>query len=114
MAKKAVQPKTEKAKKDNGRKADIAILRHPRVTEKTANANGLGIYVFDVALSATKSEIAKAFAVAYKHTPLRVRTLIRKPKAYSRRTTTRATNGFGKAIKKAYIYLPKGTTIDIM
>lgn len=108
MAKKASQPKS------TGKKADISILKHPRVTEKSANANAASVYVFDVAVTATKSEIAKAFEVAYKHTPLRIRTLIRKPKAYTRRTATRVTNGAGKKIKKAYVYLEKGTTIDVM
>lgn len=112
MATKKVQPKKEK--KAVGRKGDIALLQHPRVTEKTANANGAGVYVFDVAIGATKNEIAKAFETAYKHAPLKVRTLIRKPKAYSRRTATRATPGLSKAVKKAYIYLPKGTVIDII
>jgi ribosomal protein L23 len=108
MAKKAVQPKSK------GLKADIAILKHPRITEKSANANAASVYVFDVAVSATKSEIAKAFEVAYKHTPFKVRTLVRKPKAYSRRTATRIINGAGKKIKKAYVYLEKGTSIDVM
>lgn len=115
MAKKAAQSKKEAAtKKALGKKADTAILKHPRITEKSAIANSASVYVFDVDPKATKSEIAKAFEVAYKHTPIRVHTLIRKPKAYIRRTAKRQTVGSGKLIKKAYVYLPKGTAIDVM
>jgi ribosomal protein L23 len=108
MAKKSAQPKSA------GKKADVSIFKNPRITEKSANANANSVYVFDVDVAATKSEIAKAFEVAYKHTPIRVRTLIRKPKAYSRRTATRMTIGSGRKIKKAYVYLAKGTTIDVI
>ncbi len=114
MAKKAAQSKKVKEKKATGKKADLSILRNPRVTEKTANASALGVYVFDVAPTATKSEIAKAFEAAYKHVPLTVRTLVKKPKAYFKRTARGGKLGFGKKIKKAYVYLPKGVTIDVM
>jgi ribosomal protein L23 len=106
--------KTAQTKKTTGKKADATILKNPRITEKAAHANAASVYVFDVEVSATKSEIAKAFEIAYKHSPLKVRTLIRKPKAYSRKTATRATSGLGKTIKKAYVYLVKGTTVDII
>ncbi len=115
MAKKVAQSKKKVVeKKASGKKADVLTLRHPRVTEKTAKANAGSVYVFDVALDATKSEIAKAFEVAYKHVPLKVHTLTKKSKAYFRRGAKGNTLGFGKKIKKAYIYLSKGTTIDIV
>lgn len=115
MAKKASQSKKETAAKNaSGKKADVSILRHPRVTEKAAKASGMSVYVFDVAPTATKNEIAKAFEVAYKHAPLRVHTLIKKPLRRVRRTNTGNQIGFASKVKKAYIYLPKGTSIDVM
>lgn len=115
MAKKAAQSKkVAKEKKASGKKADVSILRHPRVTEKTAHASAMSVYVFEVSPSATKSEIAKAFEGAYKHVPLKVRTLVKKPKSYFKRTAKGSQLGFARRIKKAYIYLPKGTSIDVM
>lgn len=101
-------------KKATGKKADIAILKNPRVTEKTANATANNVYAFDVAVTATKSEIAKAFEAAYKQVPLKVHTMIKKPKAHFRRTAQGSKVGFSNRMKKAYVYLPKGVTIDVM
>ena len=114
MAKKAPQPKKAPAKKATGKSAAMGVIYHPRVTEKSANASAMSVYVFDVAPTATKSEIAKAFEQAYKHVPLKVHTLVKKPKAHYRRSAKGATLGFGKRIKRAYVYLPKGTTIDVL
>ncbi len=115
MAKKAAQSKkVVKEKKATGKKADPSILRNPRVTEKTANASAANVYVFDVSPSATKSEIAKAFEIAYKHVPLKVHTLVKKPKAHFRRGAKGNTLGFTNRMKKAYVYLAKGASIDVM
>jgi len=115
MAKKAVQSKKKVVeKKATGKKADLGILRHPRVTEKTAKMSAENVYVFDVEVSATKNEVAKAFEAVYKHVPIKVHTLTKKAKAHFRRTAQGSKLGFSKKIKKAYIYLPKGVTIDVM
>ncbi len=119
MAKKAAQSKKGQGKKTaekkpTGKKADVSILKNPRITEKTAKASAGSVYVFDVAVSATKSEVAKAFEAAYKYVPVKVHTLTKKPKARFRRTAKGNTLGFGKRTKKAYVYLAKGTTIDVM
>ena len=113
MAKKATTKKVPE-KKLSGRKADVVLLGRPCITEKAASASTHSVYVFDVVPSATKSEIAKAFEVAYKHAPLKVHTLNQKPKAHFRRTAQGSQVGFGKRGKKAYIYLPKGTSIEVM
>lgn len=90
--------------------ASVDILKNPRVTEKAANAQTLNTYTFDVAVGATKSEIAKAFTMQYKHTPVSVRTANVKRKTFFRKGKL----GFGAAGKKAYITLPKGKTIDVI
>lgn len=90
--------------------ADPMILKNPRITEKAANLAGTAIYTFDVAVSATKNEIIKAFISAYKQTPIKVNVVNQKPKTFFRKGKL----GVARRAKKAYIALPKGTTIDIM
>ena len=86
-----------------------SVLKNARITEKAANNAQFSIYLFDVAVDATKSEIAKAFKAKYKKTPIKVNTVTVLRKSFFRRGRL----GFGTGGKKAYIFLPKGTTIDI-
>jgi large subunit ribosomal protein L23 len=92
------------------RSADLSVLKNPRITEKAANAAGMQSYLFDVAFGATKSEIAKAFEAVYKHKPLKVNVVNVRRKSFFRRGKL----GFGTMTKKAYVFLPKGVTIEIM
>ncbi len=85
------------------------VLRNPRITEKAAIAAKYNIYLFDVAVGATKNEIAKAFASVYKHKPISVNTVNMPRKTFFRKGVL----GFGATTKKAYISVPKGVTIDI-
>jgi large subunit ribosomal protein L23 len=110
MAKKKEQPKKEEAKE--AMKAGGVLLR-PIMTEKAANASGQSVYAFSVALRATKNEIAKAFAAAYKHKPLKVNTVTVSARAIERRTTRGSIRGTSKKARKAYVFLPKGTSVDI-
>jgi large subunit ribosomal protein L23 len=101
---------TTSSKNTTAKSADVTLLKHPRITEKAANLAGHATYTFDVAVGATKSEIIKAFVMTYKATPIKVNTVNVKPKSFFKRGKL----GFGKRSKKAYVVLPKGTTIDIM
>lgn len=91
-------------------KTSTLILKNPRITEKAAKAQGHNGYVFDVAPTTTKSEIIKAFVQQYKHKPVKVNTVTQKPKSYFRKNVL----SFGPRGKKAYVYLPKGKTIEVM
>lgn len=86
------------------------ILKNPRITEKAANAGKYNIYVFDVAFGATKNEIKKAVSAQYKVAPIKVNTINPKPKTFWRRGTL----GVAKRTKKAYVVVPKGSTINLM
>lgn len=86
------------------------VLKNPRITEKAARASKYNIYVFNVAVDATKSEISKAFTAAYKHTPVKINTVPMSGKKVFRRGAFGTTNNG----KKAYITLKKGDTIQIM
>ncbi len=70
------------------------------------------MYVFDVAMDANKKEIASAIKDIYKVTPRLVRVAAVPRKAVQ----TRGTNRWGKtsAGKKAYVYLKKGETIELV
>jgi ribosomal protein L23 len=103
--------KTTKTTKEVSKEVKItSVLKNPRITEKAAKSQSYNAYLFDVSTSATKSEIMKAFVKQYKHKPLKVNTVTLKPKSHFRKGIL----SFGPKIKKAYVYLPKGKTIEVM
>ena len=89
-----------------------AIIIAPRITEKGAYLSALGAYVFNVGRAANKREIAQAIHTLYKVTPRKV-TIVAVPR---KSVTTRGTNRRGQSArgKKAYVYLKKGETIEII
>mgnify|MGYP000458706513 CR=1 FL=1 len=100
----------KETKKEKAEVVVNPIIKNPRITEKAAKAQSYNAYVFDVLPSATKSEIAKAFVKQYKHKPVKVHTVMQKPKSYFKKGKL----SFGVRGKKAYVYLPKGKTIEVM
>jgi len=89
-----------------------SIIIAPRITEKGAYLSEKGAYVFNVGMSANKFEIAHAIQTLYKVVPRKV-TIVTVPQ---KRVMTRGTNRVGKTAqgKKAYVYLKKGETIEII
>lgn len=109
-AKPAKAPKDEKAKAV-GR--DLShVLRHPRITEKATVVGGEGssIYVFDISPRATKHDVLEAVKLYYKATPVKVNVA----KVPSKRVRVRGKMGVKSGGKKAYVYLKKGETIEIV
>ncbi len=88
------------------------ILKNPRITEKAANANAQHCYVFDVAVNAVKSEVGKAFFAKYAIKPVKVNVVTIHPKQVYRKATNKT--GFKNSGKKAYVFIPKGKTIEII
>lgn len=88
------------------------IILSPRVTEKGAYLSEHGAYVFNVAKDANKFQIAEAMQELYKVTPREVR-IVPVPR---KRVMTRGTNRVGMTAggKKAYVFLKKGETIEIL
>lgn len=86
------------------------ILKDARITEKAAGGAAFSVYLFNVAVGATKSEIAKAFQAKYNKKPVKVNTVNMMPKMYFRGGKV----GMGTFGKKAYVFLPKGVTIDVI
>lgn len=89
--------------------AVLTVLIAPRITEKAARASEKGAYVFDVAVGATKSEIAKAFFKKYNKKPVKVTTVI----ARQRYDFVRGKLRTVRASKKATVFLKKGETITL-
>lgn len=88
------------------------VLRAPRITEKAAIVTERGAYVFNVSPGATKGDIKKAVQAVYKVVPVRVNVVnIRKRKVASR---TRGITGALSGGRKAYVYLKKGESIEVL
>ncbi len=91
--------------------ADLShIVLHPRVTEKASFQSAQNIYVFSVALSATKGTIAKAVTEMYKVTPTKVNVVSTPAKA----VFVRGERGMKSQSKKAYVFLKKGDKIEFV
>lgn len=91
----------------------LEVLKRPLVTEKSHwLTEKRGTYVFQVDRHATKTDIKKAVELMYADKGIRVkkvRTLVQAGK--TRRT--RFVQGRTSAIKKAFVTLQKGQSIDI-
>lgn len=105
VAKPAVKTTTASAKISAPVAAYTAVLIRPVVTEKSTST---GAYYFQVAKSASKNEIAKAFKTRFGKMPRKVNivNVMGKTKARGRSVGKRAD------WKKAVVYLNKGETVD--
>lgn len=92
--------------------AASSALLSVRVTEKATDLAGTNVYVFNVALNATKPQVAQAIRALYKVTPVAVRmvSVPRKDVRHARRGVV-GTSNLGK---KAYVQLKAGDTISLM
>ncbi len=108
----AAKKKTEKkveAKKLNLSVSANTLIKRPHVTEKAARANEKSnAYTFIVHKNANKTEIAKAVAMLYDVTPVKVTVVNVKPEV----VVKRGSRGTEKAYKKAVVTLLKGQTIS--
>ncbi len=88
------------------------IILSPRITEKGAYLSAQGAYVFNVAPGANKFEVAAAVHELYKVMPRLVR-MVTLPRKQVR---ARGSNRMGQTAggKKAYVYLKKGETIEVV
>ena|SRR3989344_6470325 len=85
-------------------------LRRPHITEKASGSTEKGIYVFEVATNANKREVARAVALMYKVTPVKV-SMVAIP---AKRITVKGRPGVRPGGKKAYVYLKKGDKIELV
>ncbi len=85
------------------------VIRRPLITEKATLASENGTVVFEVAMDATKPQIRKAVEALFNVKVKAVNTTILKGK----RKRFRGIPGRRKDIKKAYVTLEEGNTIDV-
>ena len=105
--------KTKEATTTSVVNANIAgVLRNPRITEKAAYAAESNVYVFNIAVRATKEDVKNAIIAAYKVTPIKVNIVTIKRKAVKSRRIRKTHYTSGG--KKAYVFLKKGQTIQIV
>lgn len=107
-AKKA--PAKKAAPKKQVRPSDAyRVLLRPLITEKSAQLASDGVYLFEVAPSAGKVEVAQAVRALYRVTPRKVNIANRKGK----RVRFGRVRGQRRGWKKAMVFLKKGQTIDV-
>ena len=86
------------------------VLRRPIISEKAAKLSESNAVVFEVAMSATKEDIAKAVEVLYNIKPTKVNIVITKGKVKSFRGRSTGTQ---RKVKKAYVSLPADVKMDL-
>ncbi|MDT2084455.1 MAG: 50S ribosomal protein L23 [Planktomarina sp.] len=85
------------------------VIRKPIVTEKTTLASETGAVVFEVAIDSNKPSIKEAVESLFGVKVKAVNTTITKGKA----KRFRGMLGKRKDVKKAYVTLEEGNTIDV-
>ncbi len=85
------------------------VIRKPIITEKTTLASESGAVVFEVAMGATKPQIKEAVEGLFGVKVKAVNTSITKGKV----KRFRGRPGRRKDVKKAYVTLEEGNTIDV-
>lgn len=88
---------------------DEFVIKKPQNTEKSADLNKIGRYVFIVEPSATKNEIKKELKKIYGVEVVKVQTAKRPPK----KKRFKNVRGVQAGYKKAIVTLKKGQKIDI-
>ena len=85
------------------------VIRKPIITEKATMASEHGAVVFEVAMSANKPQIKEAVESLFGVKVKAVNTTITKGKT----KRFRGKPGVRKDVKKAYVTLEEGNTIDV-
>ena len=85
------------------------LIRKPVITEKATMASEHGAVVFEVAVDASKPEIKEAIETLFKVKVKAVNTVLTKGKA----KLFRGRPGRRRDVKKAYVTLVEGNTIDV-
>jgi large subunit ribosomal protein L23 len=89
-----------------------SVIVKPLVTEKAVMQHDARVYAFIVAKSATKFSVSDAINAIYKVTPVKVNIVNKVSKQSMSRSRGRMVSESG--YKKAYVYLKKGDTINLV
>lgn len=108
--KKATKPTVNHAKTSD-RNLEGVIVR-PHLTEKAVGLSGKHVYAFEVSARATKFDVRDAITRVYGVTPVKVNIVKKAPRTSMSRARGRKVAV--KGLKKAYVYLKKGDTINLV
>ncbi|MBR3781810.1 MAG: 50S ribosomal protein L23 [Alphaproteobacteria bacterium] len=86
------------------------ILRRPIISEKAAKLSESNGVVFEVAVSATKEDVARAVEAIYGVKPSKVNIVVTKGKV---KTFRGRSTGTQRTVKKAYVSLPADAELDL-
>ncbi len=89
-----------------------AVIIGPRITEKSVMHGEQNVYTFTVKRDANKFQVRDAVKALYNVTPVKVNIVNKKPaeRLMGSRSRTKHVPG----MKKAYVYLKKGDTINLV
>lgn len=89
-----------------------AVVIGPRITEKSVSLGDKNVYTFNVRRDATKYSVRDAIKSLYNVTPVKINIVNKKPakRMVGSRSRTKHVSG----MKKAYVYLKKGDTINLV
>lgn len=89
-----------------------SVLVKPRVTEKAVGMSDRNIYTFVVRRDATKYDVKDAVKALFNVTPVRVNIVNKTPRQSMSRSKGRKVSE--KGMKKAYVYLKEGDSINLV
>ncbi|MEK7462606.1 MAG: 50S ribosomal protein L23 [Patescibacteria group bacterium] len=89
-----------------------AILVKPHFTEKSMSMGEKDVYTFEVKRDATKFQVRDAVKALYNVTPVKVNIVNKRPAHRPKGSTNRKVMVSG--MKKAYVYLKKGDSINLV
>ena len=90
----------------------VAVIVRPHLTEKAMVKGEQNVFTFEVRRDATKFQVRDAIVALYKVTPMKVNIVNKKPALRLKGSQNRMVKVPG--VKKAYVYLKKGDTINLV
>ncbi|MCB9811223.1 MAG: 50S ribosomal protein L23 [Candidatus Nomurabacteria bacterium] len=88
------------------------VIKGLRITEKAVKQGDQNVYTFNVNRAATKFQVRDAVKALYNVTPVKVNIVNKKPAARLSGSKNKMVKVPGS--KKAYVYLKKGDTINLV
>jgi len=88
------------------------VIAGPRITEKAVGLGDQNVYTFNIRRDATKFLVRDAVKALYGVTPVKVNIVNKKPATRLSGSRNRMVKVAGE--KKAYVYLKKGDTINLV
>ena len=105
-------PKVDVSKASSTDRDLSSVIAHPRITEKAVGKSEQNVYTFVVKRSANKFQVRDAVKALYSVTPVKVNIVNKKPA--KRFVGSRGRVKQVPGMKKAYVYLKKGDTINLV